>query len=117
MTAFNFTMGITLIQDGTKLSTIRKTKRCSVGDTMQLYENQRRPTCRKLRDSVCVGTAKITITDKIPWAVSEVEGDINPTKKPLHEQEGFPNVMQMVDFFRNHYGLPFTGWLHAWRPE
>jgi hypothetical protein len=115
MSAFNFTVNIEKVEDGTKLSTIRKTQRCKVGDDVQLYAGQRTKACRKLRDSVCVGTAKIEISDEIPWFLSFVDGDVNPTKKPLHEQEGFRNAADFVDFFRQHYGLPFVGWLHAWR--
>lgn len=114
MTSFNFTVNIDKIEDGSKLSTIRKTRRCKVGDTMQLYTGQRTKACRKIKDVVCIGIAKIEITDDIPWFVSLIEGNIFPTKV-LHEQEGFANVAEFVDFFRQHYGLPFVGWLHAWR--
>ena len=115
MTAFNFTVNVEKVEDGRKLSTIRKKQRAKVGDKLQLYTGQRTKSCRKLRDAVCVGTAKIEITEEMPWFLSFVNGDVNPTRKPLHEQEGFRNVAEFVDFFRKTYGLPFVGWLHAWK--
>ena len=116
MSAFNFTVNIDKIEDGSKRSTIRKTRRCKVGDTMQLYTGQRTKDCRKIKDVVCIGIAKIEITEDIPWFVSLVEGNIFP-KKVLHQQEGFQNCAEFVDFFRQTYGLPFVGWLHAWREK
>ena len=116
MTAFNFTVNIDKIEDGSKLSTIRKTRRCKVGDVMQLYTGQRTKACRKIKDVVCIGIAKIEITEECPWFLSLVNGDVNPSGKPLYEQEGFQNAKDFVDFFKEHYGLPFVGWLHAWRP-
>lgn len=115
MVAFNFTVNIDKIEDGTKLSTVRRSQRCKVGDKLQIYVGQRTKACRKLRDAVCVGTAKIEITEECPWFLSLVNGDVNPTGKPLHEQEGFQNVAEFVDFFRKTYGLPFVGWLHVWK--
>lgn len=115
MSAFNFTVNIDKIEDGSKFSTIRKTRRCKVGDAMQLYMGQRTKACRKLRDAVCVGVCKVEITEEMPWFLSLVEGDVNPSKKPLHEQEGFHNAAEFVDFFRQTYGLPFVGFLHVWR--
>lgn len=117
MTAFNFTVNVDKIEIGAKLSTIRKTQRCKVGDTLQLYAGQRTKECRKLRDVVCVGTAKIEITEECPYFLSLIDGDIRPSRKPLYIQEGFKNAAEFVDFFRQHYGLPFIGWLHAWRAQ
>ncbi|MDE1901477.1 MAG: hypothetical protein KGI37_07535 [Alphaproteobacteria bacterium] len=116
MPAFNFTVNIAQIEDGTKLSTIRATKRCKIGDAMFLYHNQRCPTCRKLGESVCVGTAHIVIGGHNMWTLDNIDGDIRPRNQPLHEQEGFSNVLTFVDFFRDKYGLPFSGWLHVWAP-
>lgn len=115
MTAFNFTVNVEKVEDGSKLSTIRKEQRAKVGDKLQLYTGQRTKACRKLRDAVCVGTAKVEITEECPWFLSFVCGDVNPARKPLHEQEGFRNVAEFVDFFRKTYGLPFVGWLHVWK--
>ena len=117
MVAFTFKPEfVAKIKRGEKLSTIRSTKRCNVGDTMQLYTGQRTNKCKKIRpDVVCCGVAAITINNL--WNLTEPpKGNINPSGKLLHEQEGFKNVMEMVKFFENEYGLPYHGYIHAWRP-
>ena len=53
MTAFNFTVNVEKVEDGSKLSTIRKEQRAKVGDKLQFYVGQRTKACRKLRDAVC----------------------------------------------------------------
>ena len=114
MVAFNFTTNIEKLYDGTKQSTIRKTKRCSVGDKMQLYTGLRTKNCRGVKVVECVGTARIKITDELNWVIDLCEGVPSKESVPLHEQEGFKNVRDFVGFFRQHYGLPFVGWLHTW---
>lgn len=116
MPAFNFQeIFAPLVESGGKPSTIRKTMRCKIGDTVQLYTGQRTKDCRKLGEGVCIGLAQITIglEDGTPWAVHGVIGDVFLHKR-LHEQEGFMNVNEFVGFFRQQYGLPFTGYLHVW---
>jgi len=100
-----------------KLSTIRKQLRCKVGDKMQLYTGQRTKVCRKLRDVVCIGTAKVVISEPCHWYFDEIHGDINPNRQQLFEQEGFTSAGAMINFFKTFYSLPFVGWLHAWRPS
>jgi hypothetical protein len=118
MTAFNFKLYMApKILDGTKLSTIRSTKRCNVGDVMQLYTGMRTKSCHKIRDVVCVGVASIIISRYSLWQLGETEGNVCPSIAPLHEQEGFLNAFEMVEFFAKEYGLPYRGFLHAWRPE
>ena len=49
MVAFNFKKGfVPDITHGIKCSTIRQTKRCNVGDVMQLYTGQRTKHCQKI---------------------------------------------------------------------
>ena len=117
MVAFNFRREFKpKILNGTKLSTIRSTQRCNVGDIMQLYVGQRTAECEKLMDARCVGVCSIVINHTNFWATSGIFGNVRPSDRPLHEQEGFQNVKEMVDFFREQYGLPYTGYLHAWQP-
>lgn len=116
MVAFNFKKDFApKIKSGVKRSTIRKTRRCNVGDTMQLYTGMRTKNCEKIiNDVVCVGVAHVEIKGYYGgytyWGVS---GKSEITEK-LHEQEGFESYMDMMNFFENHYGLPFEGWLHTW---
>ena len=116
MTSFSFKPEfVDKILSGEKQSTIRSTKRCEVGDTMQLYIGMRTKKCKKLMDVVCIGVAPIIVSAHSQWKLGETEGNVKPSVAPLHEQEGFMNVQAMVEFFREEYGLPYRGWIHAWR--
>jgi len=106
MTAFSFKpIFVPKILAGEKLSTIRSTKRCEVGDTMQLYTGLRTKKCRKLMDALCIGVAPIMIREPDIWAII---GKI---------EEGFKNAQDFLEFFRHEYGLPYRGWIHAWLPK
>ena len=120
MVAFNFKEKFADdVESGRKFSTIRSSKRCNHGDAVQLYTGQRTKNCRKLRDDICLGVAQIKITEHMPWAISKCTGNIvtNYRGRPLYEIEGFANPMEMADFFRDHYGLPFVGYIHQWKGE
>ena len=85
---------------------------------MQLYTGLRTKKCKKLMDVVCVGVAPIIVSDnslELLWKLEETEGNVRPSAAPLNEQEGFANVKDMIDFFRQEYGLPYRGYIHAWR--
>jgi hypothetical protein len=116
MVAFSFRPEfVNKILSGEKQSTIRSTKRCEVGDMMQLYTGLRTKECKKLIEVLCIGVAPILISAYSLWKLGETEGNVKPSVAPLHEQEGFMNVCDMVAFFREEYGLPYRGWIHAWR--
>lgn len=116
MTVFSFKPEfVGKILAGEKQSTIRSTKRCEVGDTMQLYTGLRTKKCKKLMDAICIGVAPIKISKAEIWKIGKTEGNVRPSSLFFHEQEGFTNVQAMVDFFREEYGLPYRGWIHAWR--
>lgn len=116
MVNFNFKAEfIPKILSGEKCSTIRQTKRCKVGDTMHLYTDLRTKKAKKIGEAICFGTAKIKIDKGIIWQLSEQEGSTNPKGQRLSTQEGFQNEVELMNFFKNQYGLPFIGYLHAWK--
>jgi hypothetical protein len=116
MVAFNFQSDfVPKIESGLKCSTIRRTMRCKIGDTMQLYTGQRTKDCQKIKDAICVGLAEVWITEGDIWEVVGRIGDLHPTGLRLHEQEGFINAQEFVNFFKQKYTLPFKGYLHAWK--
>lgn len=119
MTAFSFKPEfVGKILSGDKLSTIRSTKRCKVGDTMQIYTGLRTKKCKKIMEVKCCGVAPIIIREPDFWALSgPIEGIIHTAGPALHIQEGFKNILEMQEFFRKTYGLPYSGWLHAWLPQ
>ncbi len=115
MVAFNFKQDFAgKVLSGEKTSTIRKTKRCKVGDKMQLYTGQRTKECKKLADAICVATARFFINEQILWRIENCEGAFC-NERALHEKEGFKNIKEMMMFFVNQYGLPFEGYIHEWK--
>lgn len=113
MTAFNFKPEfVPKIETGEKKQTIRQTKRCEVGDDMQLYTGQRTKSCRKIADAVCTDVFEVIVT-------GDPEQGYYTTAKPcggmLYELDGFSNVLKFCEFFKNQYGLTFTGYVHKWR--
>lgn len=120
MVAFNFKEAFAPdVEAFIKTQTVRSSKRCEVGDKIQLYTGQRTKACRKLGDAICTGIAKIRVTEDCPWSLSDIEGVVHTTRdgKRFHELDGFMNAKEFVDFFRAHYGLPFSGWLHVWEAD
>lgn len=117
MVAFNFKpQYVDAIESNIKCSTIRQKLRAKVGDSLQLYVGQRTKNCRKIKDTTCIGTAKIQINEQQLYILTEVKGICipNPIDIPFFAQEGFKNAEDMRQFFREQYGLPFTGYLVTW---
>jgi hypothetical protein len=112
VTAFDFRpQFVALIENGTKISTIRKTKRGAVGRKMQLYTGQRTAKCRLIKEVTCTAIYEFAIND---------HGLIScrhPNAGCLWRQEGFESPSAMLDFFQDHYGFPFYGYLHEWSNE
>jgi len=96
---------------GDKPGTIRKTKKCNVGDEIQLSTN-----IGLLALATCTAVAKIRLTPNSAWTIHEVEGNIYTSRggQPFHELEGFKSTTRMVDYIRDKYGLPFNGYYHQW---
>ncbi len=114
------------IQRGDKTRTIRphkmKPARCKVGDKLQLYINQRLPTCEKIADAICVGVAFVVIMDNGDVSLQQVQGvvDICSKDKDFFQLDGFNNKEEFFDFFKkqsvvNHLGWwSFSGWMYLW---
>lgn len=117
MVAFNFKEEfVDKIISGEKCSTIRSTMRCKIGDNMQLYTGQRTKKCKLIKEATCVGLADIRIGGGAIWDIIGRIGLIYPNRKPLHEQEGFKNVEDFENFFKNQYDTDlYRGYLHAWQ--
>lgn len=121
MVAFNFRKEfVDKIINEEKYSTIRKTKRCNVGDRMQLYTGQRTKHCQKIADAVCIATAKVSIDEYGKVNLTEIDGDrraIPLNKTDFIYMEGFNTLDDMIDFFQEWHGLPFEGYMHVWGLE
>lgn len=117
MVAFNFRKRfVDAIEDGTKRTTIRPTKRCEAGDALQLYVGQRTWWCRKLIDARCVSVKKFRIGKR---GVA-IDGRPFVGDDALHriaKAEGFASFSDMAAWFQEMHGLPFFGWMVEWEPK
>ena len=118
MAAINFNQKfIDAVLSGDKPCTTRKTKRCKVGDTIQIYTGQRTKNCQKHGEATCTGIGRILISKNGAWYFYTIDGETFTERdgKPFYQLEGFANHMCMVDFFKDHYGLPFEGYVHYFK--
>lgn len=109
MVAFNFQERfVPLIESGKKISTVRSSQRCCPGHTMHLYAGLRTKKCRQIKKVVCAAVYEFSI-DEYRRVLCK-----HPDAGYLYRQEGFDTPDDMIDFFEEHYGLPFYGFLHEW---
>lgn len=132
MVAFNFQKRFAPdVEDGTKLQTIRATRKdgkspCKIGDALQLYTGMRTKSCRKLNDAVCTAVRAVRIEDR-PFGGLYMDnyklqpggGNQYPNPKEFDNDfaraDGFEDFMSMYFWFQNTHGLPFEGYLIKWK--
>lgn len=120
---------VNLILSGEKTSTIRKPKKdgrlhCEPGQEINLYAGQGTKECRLIKTVVCRGIAKIELSAGhecdafyAKMEVGEIQGEPHMAsldQRALATQEGFDNLWEMQKFFKEMYGLPFSGYLIKW---
>jgi hypothetical protein len=114
MVAINFQKEFAdVIRSGAKTQTIRRTARCKTGDTLQLYTGQRTKACNLIGTATCAICEPITIAeDYVSVGMFRLpSGDAHH----IATIDGFKNVEEMRDWFRNRYGsLPFEGYRIMW---
>ena len=112
MVAFNFSVFVDQVEARTKTRTIRKAVRAKKGDKIQLYTGQRTKECRKLvdDDATLFDVTEVTISESGVIAYGGIINDLEAFAK----YDGFNSWPEMREFFKNIYGLPFTGYLHRW---
>ncbi|CAA2140495.1 hypothetical protein [Hyphomicrobium sp. ghe19] len=113
MVAINFQAQFVFdIRAGVKTQTIRQTARCKSGDELQLYTGQRTKACELIGTATCAICEPITIADDFlavrHWRLPA--GDAEHIAKI----DGFASLAAMRDWFRERYGLPFTGHRIMW---
>jgi hypothetical protein len=114
MVAFNFKAEFAdKVASGVKRTTIRQTKRCSVGDDIQLYTGQRTKDCKKLGDVRCMAVEKITFGKNHMKIGKEV---YDPKQREMiAHQEGFLTYADMHKWFvRTYRKQSFQGYIHGW---
>jgi hypothetical protein len=120
------------LDEGSKTRTIRKWRDDIIsGDRMQLMtaegEKIREVTCTRVR-AVKIGHEGITLegwrlfagSSPAAWAVTwdVTRSDLVDTdryERDFARADGFDSFNDMVEFFRNLYGLPFEGQLIEWK--
>lgn len=106
------------VESGEKCQTVRKSKRASVGDSLQLYTGQRTKNCRLLGRAKTTGTAEIKIhSTGISVRIFNVEGNVpnSDNVDKFIKADGFENYQDFIEFFKNQYGLPFHGFITTWK--
>lgn len=126
MPAFNFNKAFAYqLADGSKISTIRKTKRGSVGQTAYLFIGQRTAKCRRVGASKLVQVRPVQmyldINDRFCVDITSPTSGCSvqlgqDSMELLAREEGFVNPSAMRDWFEANLGLPFNGWQHVWEP-
>ena len=123
MVAFNFSVFVDKVEAREKRMTIRKKQRAKKGDSIQLYTGMRTKDCRKLveEDAVCLGSCPVEISENIIQCYTNlfgIEQWIHQREEDFAKMDGFETFEDMKSFFKQHYGLPFTGYMHQWHwPE
>lgn len=115
MVAINFMKQFApLILDGSKIHTLRDKARCKPGDALQLYYGQRTRQCQLLKKVVCTAVVQAQMLSDCHWLIGDTEivSDI-----PLHRfavADGFSSYQKMFDWFVDHKGPQWSGFLIAW---
>lgn len=105
------------VEAGWKLQTIRAPRKRPIkpGDRLYLYTGMRTKGCRKLGEGRCTATTKIGVREHgITCGLQIV---IARWRESFAELDGFGSWIEMREWFRKEYELPFTGVLIEWRKE
>lgn len=117
MVAFNFQKQfVPKILAGTKTQTFRATRRCEVGDDLQLYVGQRTKQCEKLFDTTCIGVYAGAIhRDKVEFTIDYSVEEALALCENFAVKDGFQNWNELTQFFEGQgRKFPFYGFLHKW---
>lgn len=100
------------ILSGKKRQTIRRTLRCKIGDSLQLYTGQRTKACRKIADAVCTDTDYCAIR---PEYITFGDADKHPSADEFARADGFVDYADMVKWFQTKYDQRcFIGHVIKW---
>lgn len=114
MPALNFSPQFAdLVKTGRKLQTVRKPRKrpIRIGETVSLYTGQRTKECRRLGKGIVYWIGWIKISEDVLLLDGFRQED--PDRFARHD--GFKDFSEMKDWFRERYGLPFTGEVIHWK--
>lgn len=104
------------VEAGRKRTTIRRPRPdIRRGKTLYLYTGQRTKACRKLKEATCTDVLPLHIDESGVFFVSGQGLTQHELARLAHsDTDGLLDVGAFVDFFKEHYGLPFDGVLISW---
>jgi len=111
------------VENYIKRQTIRVYARCRVGNKLRLFTEGEDKQYRKLLDAVCTKVETICITSDGLY-IGAKNSRIGNNKRYLQEhdydfarRDGFKDFEDLTNFFEQHYGLPFYGYVIHWKPD
>lgn len=108
---------VPMIESGRKIQTIRRTRRCDVGDRMHLYTGLRTKRCKLIAVKKAVQVENISIAPSgITIGVHPVMVTLDTAYSDLFAfADGFLNYRAMYEWFLDNYKQEvFHGFLHRW---
>ena len=123
MPAISFSVFKDKILDGSKTQTIRKIRKrpIKLGDTLQLYWQQRTPNRELLLESKCIAISTVEIhddcfiiDDDIPTKGSARFCAYSRMMRDFAIADGFNDWEEMLNWLEKTHGLPFSGVLIKW---
>ena len=113
MPSFNFQLRFAPeIANGNKGGTIRSTKRCKPGQTMFLFTGLRTKQCNRIATKPCVGVVPITLVNYHIY-IDGLQLSLDKANE-FAKADGFKDLDFFFKFFKDQYGLPYTGFWHVW---
>jgi hypothetical protein len=119
MVAYNFKPQFAeAVERGSKCQTIRppgRRRHAVPGQMLQLYTGMRTPVCRLLRIAPCTISTGCSIFGHM--AVVEGWRLLGNDLEIFARDDGFASWSEMMNWFREAYGLPCEGHLIGWNPN
>ena len=113
-----------LVKDGTKRTTIRKVRKrnpIKVNDVLSLRQWSGSRAYEPGSTQIVLRTEKCVRVDPIEIDVNRCKVDTISMSKPWREliarNDGFATWNELIEWFTNTHGLPFTGELISWSIE
>lgn len=107
-----------LVLAGTKRSTIRRRRKDGrdpkPGQTLYHYTGMRTKQCKHLLDTICTAVHPLTITKRGRLKIKGRCVDDHYSRLAIAYRDGFRDYLQLVTFFEQTHGLPFSGLLIEW---
>lgn len=115
-----------MVADGTKRQTIRAPRRDKqhpkAGDTLYLKAGPYTSARRDLGTVICTSVSRISIYGVEDFASVWQDSEVRVNNRPVDIDEmaaadGFKSASRMLEYFDDHGGLPFDGFLIEWEEK